>query len=161
MTATGMSKTAERRCPTCGANMKAFWHTLTPGLVSILVQCIQWVHEHGKNEFHLQNDLHLTVNQFSNFTKLRFHALVAKVEGKPGYWLITTRGGQFLRGEIVVPLRVLTFRNHVMEHSKELIHINELKHKIPYFEREFAYETPQAVANAVNKAEQTKLFNAA
>jgi hypothetical protein len=59
------------RCPHCGANMKAFWHTLNPGLVSVLVKCIQFVHEHEKNEFHLQHDLHLSVNEFSNFTKLR------------------------------------------------------------------------------------------
>ncbi len=129
-------------CPTCGANTKAFWHTLTPGLVSILVKCIQFVHEHGKNEFHLQRDLHLNVNEFSNFTKLRFHALVAKVDEKPGYWLITARGGQFLRGEINVPLRVLTFRNRVLEHSNDVIHIDALKNKIPYFETRFAYETP-------------------
>ena len=120
--------------------MKAFWHTLTPGLVSVLVKCIEFVHDHNRNEFHLQNDLHLSVNEFSNFTKLRFHALVAKVEEKPGYWLITKRGGQFLRAEISVPLKVKTFRNRVLEHSTELIHINELKGKIPVFEREFAYE---------------------
>src|ERR1022692_1181022 len=122
------------RCPHCGAGMKAFWHTLNPGLVSVLIKCIQFVHDHKKNEFHLQNDLHLSVNEFSNFTKLRFHALVAKVEGKPGFWLITARGGQCLRGEIAVPFRVKTFRNRVLEHSPELIHINELKGKVPEFQ---------------------------
>ena len=144
------------RCPHCGANLKAFWHSLTPGLVSVLVKCIQFVHERNKNEFHLQNDLHLSVNAFSNFTKLRFHALVAKVEGKPGYWLITARGGQFLRGEIAVPERVKTFRNRVLEHSAELVHINELKGKIPVFQREFAYEYQRpAIAG---KVEQAPLF---
>ncbi len=82
--------------------MKPFWHTLNPGLVSVLIKCIEFVREHDKNEFHLQRDLHLNVNEFSNFTKLRFHALVAKVDSKPGYWLITARGGQFLRGKIAV-----------------------------------------------------------
>jgi hypothetical protein len=137
------------RCPTCNASLKQFWHTLTPGLVSILVKAIEFVHACNRNEFHLQNDLHLTVNEFCNLTKLRFHGLVAKVKGKPGYWLITSRGGQFLRGEIRVPLKVLTFRNHVQEHSEELIHIDELKGRIPVFEKEFAYEVqpiPQRVA---------------
>jgi hypothetical protein len=136
--------------------MKAFFHTLTPDLVSVLVKCIEFVHAANKNEFHLQDDLHLTVNQFSNFTKLRFHALVAKVDDKPGYWLITARGGQFLRGEIAVPLRVKTFRNKVLEHSKELIHILELKGKIPYFEREYAYEYQRPIAT--QKVDQQKLF---
>lgn len=127
-------------CPTCGANLKAFWHTLNPGLVSILIKAIQFVHARNKNEFHLQNDLHLSVNEFSNFTKLRFHGLMAKVDGKPGYWLITKRGGQFLRGEITVPLRVQTFRNQVKAHSPGVIHIDELRGQVPYFEKEYAYE---------------------
>lgn len=131
------------KCPYCRANMKMFWHTLTPGLVSILIQCVEWVRNNNKNEFHLQNDLRLTVNQFSNFTKLRFHGLVAKVDGKPGYWLITSRGGQFLRGEVAVPMKVLTFRNRVQRRSEELIHIKDLRNKIPYFETEFAWERPR------------------
>lgn len=127
-------------CPTCGHSMKAYFHTLTPGLVSVLITAIEFVHASGKNQFHLQDDLHLSVNAFCNVTKLRFHALIAKVDGKPGFWLITARGGRFLRGEIAVPSKVKTFRNRVIEHSTELIHINELKGKIPEFEKEFAYE---------------------
>lgn len=136
------------RCPHCGANMKAFWHTLNPGLVSVLIKCIQFVHDHNKNEFHLQRDLHLSVNEFSNFTKLRFHALVARVEGKDGYWLITARGGQFLRGEVAVPLRVKTFRNKVLDHSPELIHIDQLKGRVPEFEKEYAFEYQRAPVEA-------------
>ena len=135
-------------CPTCGAGMKAFWHTLNPGLVSILVKAIQFVHAAGKNEFHLQKDLHLSVNEFSNFTKLRFHALVAKVDGKPGYWCITRCGGMFLRGEVSVPLRVKTFRNQVKDHSPELVHIDELKGRIPAFEREYACEVQPVTLNS-------------
>jgi len=146
------------RCLHCGANLKAFWHNLNPGLVSVLIKCIQFVHEHNKNEFHLQNDLRLNVNEFSNFTKLRFHALVAKVDGKQGYWLITARGGQFLRGEIAVPQRVKTFRNRVQEHSTELIHIDQLKGKVPEFQREYAYEYQRPAA--AQRVEQPKLFAA-
>lgn len=145
------------KCPHCGAGMKAFWHTLNPGLVSVLIKCIQFVHEHNQNQFHLQRDLHLSVNEFSNFTKLRFHALVAKVDEKPGYWLITARGGQFLRGEITVPQRVKTFRNKVLDHSTELIHINQLKGKIPEFEREYAYEYQRQPGDKAN-FEQLNLF---
>ena len=134
-------------------------HNLTPGLVSVLIKCIQFVHAQGKNEFHLQDDLHLSVNAFSNFTKLRFHGLVAKVDGKRGCWLITARGGQFLRGEIAVPASVKTFRNKVLEHSTDLIHINELKGKIPEFQKEYAYEY-QRVPAQPHKTEQPKLFAA-
>ncbi len=42
-------------------------------------------------------------------------------------------------GEIFVPKRVLIFRNKVQDHSKELVHMDEFKRKIPEFQREFAY----------------------
>jgi hypothetical protein len=139
-----MNQTIEQRCPNCGAGTKSFWHRLTPGLVSCLVAAIRAVHVLGKNEFHLQKDLVLSKTQYTNFHKLRYHALIAKVEGKPGVWLITTRGGQFLRGETAVPIRVLTFRNRIQERSTEMVHIDELRGKIPEFEKEFAYEYRRA-----------------
>jgi hypothetical protein len=58
------------------------------------------------------------------------------VDGKLGYWLITARGAQFLRGEIAAPQRVKTFRNKVLNHSREMIHILQLKGKLPEFEKE-------------------------
>lgn len=133
----------ETKCPHCGAGMKAFWHRLSPGLVAILIQCIEFVAEKGRNEFHYMHDLRLSHTQAANFQKLRFHALLAKKDGKPGHWVITARGGQFLRGEIAVPERVLTFRNQVTGHSSELIHIRDLRGKIPEFEQEFAWEIPR------------------
>ena len=130
----------QTHCEHCGANMKAYWQPLTGGLVSCLVKAIKYVHTNKKNEFHLSKHLDLSKNQYNNFQKLRFHALVAKVDDKPGYWLITKRGGQFLRGEIAVPKKVETFRNEVIDHSTDQVHINDLKHKIPSFDSEFAYE---------------------
>jgi hypothetical protein len=123
--------------------MKIWEHTLTPGLVSVLVEAIKFVHRAGKNEFHLQRDLDLSKTAYNNAQKLRYHALIAKIEEKPGYWCITSRGGQFLRGEIRVPAGVKTFRNKVTGHSDEVIHIGELRNKIPVFESQFAYETPE------------------
>lgn len=136
-----MTKTIQQfeRCPHCGASMKAYWQNLTPGLVSALISAIVFVNKNNKNFFHLQKDLSLSKTQYNNFQKLRFHALVAKTE-KAGYWLITKRGGQFLRGEIEVPKEVLTFRNRVKEHSVGLVGIKSFRGKVPYFDSEFAYE---------------------
>jgi len=128
-------------CSYCGASLKSYWHRLTPGLVSVLIEAIKFVHEHNKNRFHLQRDLNLTKTQYNNAQKLRYHGLIAHAEKdnpKSGFWLITARGGQFLRGEIVVPAAVRTFRNEVQEHSQVLVHINEFRDKVPYFESSFA-----------------------
>lgn len=132
-------------CANCGENMKAYWHSLTSGLVGDLIKAIEFVRGNNKNSFHLQKDLQLTKSQYNNFQKLRFHALVAKDKEykESGYWLITKRGGQFLRGEIEVPKRVQTFRNSVIEHSLELVSIRNFKNDFPFFESEFASEIQQ------------------
>lgn len=124
------------RCPHCGANLQARWEPLNPGLVRCLLKAIEAVYRKGENRFHWHKDIRLTNNESHNFQKLRFHGLIAHADEenpKSGYWLITKRGGAFLRGEIAVPKKVLIFRNKVQDHSSELIHIKELKHKLPEF----------------------------
>jgi hypothetical protein len=131
--------TQQTNCSYCGASLKSYWHRLTPGLVSVLIKAIVFVHAHG-NKFHYR-DLNLNYSEASNLQKLRFHALIAhwdKENLKSGYWLITGRGGQFLRGEIAVPAAVRAFRNEVQKHSTELVHINEFRGKVPCFESSFA-----------------------
>lgn len=138
-------ETNHGKCPHCGANTKSFWHRVTPGLVGCLIKAIDFVKTNNKNCFHLGHDLNLSKVEYNNFQKLRFHGLVAKVPEKPGYWLITRRGGQFLRGEIVIPDSVETYRNAVKNHSPKMIHIGELKNKFPEFQSQFAYEYQQPV----------------
>jgi hypothetical protein len=127
------ANTENQRCPHCGANMAVWSHRLTPGLVSVLVKAIEFVHRTNRNRFHLQKDLDLTKSQFTNAQKLRYHALIAKTDDE-GYWLITARGGAFLRGEIKVPATVKTFRNRVIEHGTELVSIRKFRDAVPYFE---------------------------
>jgi hypothetical protein len=124
--------------------MNARWERLSPGLVECLIKAIQAVHRKNQNRFHWHRDLSLTPNESHNFQKLRYHALVAhyeKEDAERGEWLITARGGEFLRGETSVPKAVLVFRNHVQEHAKELVHIDEFRGKVSLFQKEFAYET--------------------
>ena len=130
-------------CANCGESMKSYWHNISPGLVAGLIKAIEFVSRNNRNYFHLAQDLNLSKTEYNNFQKLRFHALVAHVDGKPGYWLITKRGGQFLRGETTIPKSVKTFRNRVMDHSEELVHIENYKHHFPEFQSEFAYEVQQ------------------
>lgn len=90
------------------------------------------------------NDLHLSHTAAANFQKLRFHGLIAHAdENNPrnGEWLITKRGGQFLRGEVSVPRRVEIFRNHVIGHEeKEFVNIKQFRNLPPEFLPAFAWE---------------------
>lgn len=133
-----------KHCPNCGAAMKAYWHVLTPGLVGNLVKMVRRVKEKGINEVQIVRELQLTHTQYNNFQKLRYHALIAKVKDpagahKSGFWLLTDRAGQFLRGELSVPRRVQTFRNKVLAHDPATVHIRQLRHQLNWFESEIDF----------------------
>lgn len=131
---------SKSHCNSCGASMKMWWHMLTPGLVGDLIKAIEFVKRNGKNEFHLQKNLNLSKTEFTNFQKLRYHGLITQVKGKVGFWLITKRGGAFLRNEEAIPAGVMTFRNKVEGHTPEMVRITDFKDKFPAFQSEFAYE---------------------
>jgi hypothetical protein len=137
----------ELYCEHCGASLKKFWHRLTPGLVRALIKFRRAVHEKNRNSLHLYQDLtgenQLTTAEQMNWTKLRFHGLVAKAKEEK-HWLITKRGAQFLNGEIEVPKRVQTFRNRVVAHDAEMVFIKNVIGEVPYFESRQDFEFDQA-----------------
>lgn len=149
------NKSTTEKCEHCGASTKAYIHSLNSGLVSVLIKAIQYVIKTNNNKFHYK-DLNLNYSEASNLQKLRFHGLIAhysKENTKSGLWLITTKGGQFLRGEVSIPKQVKTFRNKVLAHSEETIHISYLKHKFPDFESKYAYEYQRTVGLDIPKQE--------
>lgn len=118
-------------CPSCGQAVRARWEVLTSGLVKDLSIFHEAVLRKGKNEIHLQDDCTFNKNQYNNFQKLRYFGLVAKVqeEGKTrsGRWLITRRGGEFLRGVTPINKKVLIFNNHIKDRSENQIFITDIK----------------------------------
>jgi len=132
-------------CEHCGAQLKIWKHSLTPGLVDILVSFIQAIKDKGENKIHLQTEAKLPPNQYNNFQKLRYFGLVAKVKDDEGthlagYWLITRLGGEFLRAETAIPRWVKTFRNHIEEKSEEVVFINDVYNRyfpITWFQKKF------------------------
>lgn len=133
----------EKECPNCGASMVERWHLLTPGLVQILIKCIRAVKNNNQNRFHWDKDMQFDRSESHNFHKLRYHGLIAHADPdnkKSGYWLLTDRAGRFLRGEIRVPKKVKTFRNHVVDHGKEMVDIKALVNQSAWFETAFEFD---------------------
>lgn len=161
----------EERCEHCGANLKKFWHRLTPGMTNALIKARRYVAENpsSRNEFHIYKHLTrentLTTVEQMNWTKLRFHGLVAKVrrEGKvkTGYWLITRRGADFLNGEIQIPQRVQTFRNRVVARSEEMVTIKDVIGAQPYWDKKeeylYSHATEEDMENIVTSIKKKKL----
>lgn len=48
-------------------------------------------------------DGYITVNQRGNVSRPRAHGLIAKVRGELGNYLLTTKGAQFLKGNMRIP----------------------------------------------------------
>lgn len=125
-------------CPHCHGSATMYWHRLTPGLVNALVKLRAAVHEHQRNNIDIHHEMELTTTEAMNWTKLRFHGLVAKykVDGQVqrGQWVLTKRGAQFLRGQLTVPARVKTLNNHVIGRDTETLTIKDVLGHTPKFE---------------------------
>ena len=134
----GTSSTEQKKCPHCGASLRKNWVRLTPLLVHALVKFKQAVINKGENHIHLLKDMRgtafeLSLYEWNNFTKVRFHGLAVKSK-QSGYWILTRRGNQFLLGQIEVPDRVLTFRNRIEAKSDRLVKVRDVIGSEPYAE---------------------------
>jgi hypothetical protein len=118
-------------------------HCLSESLAKLLISISGQI-EPGQ-KFHLQNDLHLTKNQYNNFQKLRYWGLTAKCfelgKRKGGYWILTPLVRSVLAGGSL-PKNVTTFNNAVVEISAETTSL---------FQAVGYYDTP---AKWANRAEQ-------
>lgn len=132
--------------------MKKFWHKVTPGIARALIKLNKAVNLQGKNDidiYHLPPDLTFTHNELTNWTKLRFNALVAKIridgKVKRGRWCITRKGYQFLHGK-EIPSETQSFRNKVSAHTDTMVTIRDVLRSTQYWqtidEIRFEYEEP-------------------
>lgn len=138
-------------------------HRLTTGLVRILLNIHKTVQVKGRNDIHVNREVPevcgpQAYHQLSNTTKLRFHGLIAKVKDKDGnhvkgHWLITKRGGEFLRGEIDLPEFAHTQKNKVIDHSGNLVSMARLKLQPVEFEhREDIQHAPAPIVEESGQA---------
>ena len=110
---------------------RKYWYKLTPGLLDVLFIMLQYVHEQNRNEFTIKEIRdRLKPFQYTQTTKLRFHGLIAKIKDDndvfTGKWLITRRAGDFLRNEIVLPVKVQTQSNTVIGYDDHNVSIRDV-----------------------------------
>lgn len=110
---------------------RKYWYKLTPGLMDVLFIMVQYVHEQDRNEFTMKEIRdRLKTFQYTQTTKLRFHGLIAKIKDEDGVhhgkWLITRRAGAFMRNEIVLPIKVQTQANQVIDYDDYNVSIRDV-----------------------------------
>lgn len=133
-----MNNQEQHKCPNCGANMKKYWHTLSPVLVEVLFR-FALISQKTNNRVHVPKDIALTTTEYNNFQKLRYFGLIAKYkengENVAGYWVLTQRGEQFLKNEKGVPDKVETFRNRICSWSDNYVTYETFNKDQPYVEQ--------------------------
>lgn len=131
-------------CLHCGASMRVWKHSLTPGLINCLIKFIGAIKSKGVNSIHLQKEVELTKNEYNNFQKLHYFGLVAKDRNKPGYWVITRLGGEFLRNEKPLQKFALSFHDKLVERQGPALtiseHLRDNAHDPLYWQQMFDYE---------------------
>lgn len=116
-----------RHCLCCESSLSKSDHVITKGMVTGLIKFAKYSLENRLRYVNPRLEMRwayqLTLNESSNWTKLRFFGLIAKykVDGKHvgGKWVVTRNGWAFLRGELPIPSHVKTFRNRIIEKSAE------------------------------------------
>lgn len=119
------------RCINCKGHVNVEVKRLSKGLIVVLKKFAIAVGRKRQNCIHLRyditGDIELTKVEYNSFQKLRYHALVAKVREKPGSWLLTHIGSEFLHGRMSVPEIKYTYKNFVAGQSDERINIRDIK----------------------------------
>lgn len=117
-------------CHHCGQKIKqARKETLNKQLVTSLQTAAVHITSSGRNDFDL-HELFNNTNAYNNFQKLRLFGLVHHVtkngQRVRGHWLITRNGWAFLRGERSMHKWVKVQNNSIIEHSPELISVQDV-----------------------------------
>ena len=118
---------------------RKYWYKLTPGIIDVLLIMLQYVHETGTNAFTIKEIRdRLKPFQYTQTTKLRFHGLIAKIKDEDdkftGKWCITRNGGAFLRNEIVLPQKVQTQNNLIIDHDDITVSVKDVYKSDVYLE---------------------------
>lgn len=126
-------------CPSCGQVINARKESLTKGIVRTLYKFAVAVKDKKLNKIHPRKEMKVTISEYNNFQKLRYHGMVAKYkesgEHIPGYWLLTKKGNQFLNVTVTTQKFVHVLNNHIIDKSGPMIDIHDIAGDVtlPYF----------------------------
>lgn len=122
-------------------NIPTYKHAILPGHVQALAKFKRAIIYKGENSVHREQDLNGTVNELdkresANLTFLRYHGLLVKDDNKDaGYWLLTTRGNEFLTGKRTIPKFAIVRDNQVIDHEGPEVSVKDVWADAPYWDK--------------------------
>lgn len=131
-------------CEHCGASLRQRWDRITAGEAEFLIKFRDLIIQKGENLVNVPVEMYLSKVEYTDFQKLRFHALIAKHKEdgrhKRGWWVLTRRGNQFVKGEIQIPEKVRVFRNRITGYSENNVDIQTVLKTEPYWDNQDTIE---------------------
>ncbi|MCX6785949.1 MAG: hypothetical protein NTZ18_03820 [Candidatus Komeilibacteria bacterium] len=152
-------------CERCGQS-ENYLLGLDKGTVKIVLAMLNAISAKGKNEIHPAREMDCSGNKkwfLTNLSRPRFHGLIAYIDGKPGYYCLTRKAGQFLHGKAIPQYAIISkvtgHQEGYFEAERCLVTLRELlKGDVPMWageqSRMIDYLDPVAPDNG-----QVKLFN--
>lgn len=128
------------KCEHCGASLNQRWDRITAGEVEFLIRFRDLIIANNKNLVNVPHEMKLSNVEYSDFQKLRYHALIAKYKEdgkcKRGWWVLTHRGNLFIKGELKIAEKVRIFRNRITGYSEELVTAAQVLETDPYWDNQ-------------------------
>lgn len=132
------------RCDRCHQVIAIYRYKVNKQMATVLRKMRAEIDANGENKINFDS-LDIPYRLASQRSKMRLHGLIAKYKENGVHvsntWLITKKGGDFLRGEAIAE-KVIVFDNKVIGHEGELVDIHRLMDEVAY-ESE-AVTTPEA-----------------
>ncbi len=131
-------------CPACGQLVKRYSRTITSSMSYALGLIYKFFQRNPRDEWvHVEDylkDQDIPSSIRADYSKLRYWELLKHNNEKredgskrSGFWKMTPKGRQFIRGEISVPKYALVFNNHFLGLEGDLINIHDtVKNKFDY-----------------------------
>lgn len=145
-----------KKCIHCHEDWRETEYRLSSGHVSALFKLRDAVLHYGRNSIHIQREMHavaetcpfkLSDSEHSNFSYLRIHGLAIPDQNRPsGHWLLTTRGAEFLKGDLPIPQTAFARNGHPVRHEGAMVTVHEYRTKIPKSFYEMPAVEPSKVA---------------
>ena len=131
-----------KKCEHCGSRITPRKENLSKGLLVTLDKFIKAIHRKERNSIHLQTEMpELTKNEYNNFQKLRYHGLVHNRDQKPGYWFLTRKGSQFLKGEVKTVKTVYVLDNRIVGKGDYFVGVRDYPELEDYWQKDFSVES--------------------
>lgn len=117
------------RCPCCTQYVKAYKRRVNASMARSLI--IMYLHQPKDPEGWMHLPTVLAPRSGNEEPKMRRWGLIEELTepredgGRAGFWRITDRGRQFVRGEITIPRYVRIYDDRVLNYEGEMVSIRD------------------------------------